>query len=97
MATLDMLILGKRLREQREKRGWTLAKVWGETGLDLPTLSRLEGTGMRGVPVRRPKRGIAGETLLRLALVFGCSADYLLGLADDPHPSRAPVAPGETP
>jgi DNA-binding Xre family transcriptional regulator len=36
------------------------------------------------------RAGIRTDTLLAICLALGCSADYLLGLSDNPIPSPGP-------
>ncbi len=59
----------RRLRELRTERGLTLQQVAGRAGLDVSTLSRLEGG----------KRRLALDHLPALATALGVSTDELLG------------------
>ena len=70
--------VGERLREQREGLGLTLKQVADQEGITLQYLSKLE----RGI--NDPS---VWHLLARLAQRYGCSTDYLLGLADDPAPA----------
>ena len=70
--------MGERLREQRESLGLTLKQVADQEGITLQYLSKLE----RGI--NDPS---VWHLLARLAERYGCSTDYLLGIADDPAPA----------
>lgn len=63
---------GLLLRELREKRGMTQADVARKLGLKQATISRYECN------TKTPSLA----SLKRLALLFGVSSDYLLGLLD---------------
>jgi transcriptional regulator with XRE-family HTH domain len=78
-----MSSLGARLTYVREVRGLSQQDLAQRTGLKVQNISRLE-TGHR-VHVR-------SDTLLRLAEALRCSADYLIGLTDDPTPRRRTAA-----
>lgn len=68
-------IFQERLRQVRREKGLSQKKAASELGLT--------DTGYRNYETgtRRP----TFEVLPRLARFFGVSADYLLGLNDDPH------------
>ena len=72
------MTVGERLREQREALDLTLKQVASQEGITLQYLSKLE----RGI--NDPS---VWHLLARLALRYGCSTDYLLGLTDDPAPA----------
>ena len=88
MATLDMHLVGTRVRTAREARGVSQTALAAQTGLNLGNLNELE---------QARKQGVRAETIVALAEVLQVSADYLLGLADDPAPRRrtraAPLPP----
>lgn len=65
-----------RLSELRKKRGYTQIKMQQLTGIDQSDYSKIESG----------KRYMTIEQCKRLAVVLGTSADYLLGLTDDPKP-----------
>ena len=73
--------LGLRLGKLREERGWSQEQLREKTGVERrETITQWEnGT-----------RKIKAEHILLLCEAFGISADYLLGLSDDPH--RTPSA-----
>lgn len=79
-----------------EPIGTTIRRLRTERGWSQETLSRLVG-----VSANMPSRYETGaaepslDTLARLAQVFGVSADYMLGLTDDPAPSWEPPTPDE--
>src|SRR4051794_27856447 len=54
---IDLAWLGERLLKERKARGLTLEEVAKETGVSIPTLSRVE---------RGESRGLKGETLIKL-------------------------------
>lgn len=62
---IDFELLGERLRKVRNERGMTLEGVYKETGISVPTLSRLE---------RGDAKGLQGETLITLSNWIGTSA-----------------------
>ena len=65
-----------RLKELRQKRGYTQIKMQMLTGIDQSDYSKLE-TG---------KRYFTYEQLRRIALALDTSMDYLAELTDDPRP-----------
>jgi transcriptional regulator with XRE-family HTH domain len=69
--------VGERLREMREQAGLSLGQVGAYEGVTPQYLSQLE----KGV--RAPN---VWPLLARLARRYKTSADYLLGLSDDPRP-----------
>lgn len=70
------VVIGARVRELYEARGWTQMELAWRANLSLPKISRcvLE------------QQGIGAAGLFQLATTLGTSADYLLGLTDDPKP-----------
>ena len=71
--------LGDRIARMRGYRRMSQQELGDLTGLHAQNISRLE-TGGRG--------RIWSDTLIRFAQALDCSADYLLGLSDDPTPPR---------
>ena len=63
------MTLGERIRAEREAKGWSQAELGRILGVAAPTVHRYETNDRRPDP----------EMLLRLADLFGVSADYLLG------------------
>ena len=74
-----MSSLGARLTHVREVRRLSQQDLAQRTGLKVQNISRLE----KGHRVH-----VRSDTLLRLAEALRCSADYLIGLVDDPTPKR---------
>lgn len=70
------VVVGARVRELAEARGWTQMELAWRANLSLAKVSRviLEQQGL----------GCAG--LLRLVRCLNTSADYLLGLTEDKRP-----------
>jgi transcriptional regulator with XRE-family HTH domain len=69
-----------RLRTLRKKKGYTQVKVQLLTGIDQSDYSKIE-KGIRYPTVEQSKR---------LAVAFGTSTDYILGLTDveKPYPRK---------
>ena len=65
---------GQRVIDLREKHGWTRRELAKRSGLHEQHLLKIE-QGLR--------KRIEGDTIIRLARAFACSADYLLGLQED--------------
>jgi transcriptional regulator with XRE-family HTH domain len=76
---MDMNTLGKRLRGRREQVGVSQTEVARQTGIIQRDVSLLE---------RGKKHALWADTLRRLAEALECSADYLMGLTDDPTPPQ---------
>lgn len=74
-----MATVGERLRERREERELSQGQVAAYEGISPQYLSKLElGTNEPGV----------WDLLARLARRYETSADYILGLTDDPVPRK---------
>lgn len=63
-----MASTGDRIKEIRDKRGWTLDKLAEESKISKGFLSDVENN----------KRDISSQNLLRIANALGVSVDYLL-------------------
>jgi transcriptional regulator with XRE-family HTH domain len=74
-----MASLGDRLARIRGFRRMSQQDVADLTGVKVQNLSRLE---------QDHRVHVRSDTLRRLAQALDCSADYLLGLTDDPQPPR---------
>jgi transcriptional regulator with XRE-family HTH domain len=74
---VNMALFGERLFVARRRLGVSQTQLAAQTGLDLGNLNELE---------HGRKTGLRAETLLVLAVALEVSADYLLGLTDDPYP-----------
>lgn len=70
--------LGNRLRQAREKKGWTQVYVAKLLGMTSQSLSNYE----------RGERDPDTPLLNRLAELYGVSTDYLLGRTDNPRPAN---------
>lgn len=74
----DPILFGCRLRELRESRGEKQPALAEALNVSVPQVSDLEN-------------GKKGTTLPKLALIcrhYNVSADYLLGLTDEPRPHK---------
>jgi transcriptional regulator with XRE-family HTH domain len=67
--TEDRVVLGRRLRECRERRGWTQHEVATELGIHRPALTLIEAG----------KQGIDVLLLVKLAGFYGTTTGRLLG------------------
>ncbi len=83
-----MLPVGERIREARLARNASQAKVAAEIGVTRQMVTGVEGGNA----------GISVEALAGVARALDVSADYLLGLTDDPAPAarRRPPCGEET-
>lgn len=68
-----MGLFPERLRQLREERGLTLEILAGKLGISKSLLWDLE----------QGRRRVHGELLLKIALFFDVTTDYLLGLSDE--------------
>jgi transcriptional regulator with XRE-family HTH domain len=75
-----LVLLGERVRRQRMARGLTQTELANQTGIPIPNLSRIE----------HGRQSNYIERLIDLAKTLNVSADYLLGLTDDPTPPKKP-------
>lgn len=66
---------GKRVVSARGTHGWTRRALAKRAGLHEQHLANVE---------RGTRHRIEGETIIKLARALGCTADYLLGLSDEP-------------
>jgi len=87
----DIEEFGRRLRAAREKDKLTQEELAARIRANRSWISGLE-TGQQ--------TALRAETVVRCAEALAVSADYLLGLTDDPHPRPrrkrpAPAADGE--
>jgi len=78
--------LGNRIREQRQRWGYTLEEVSDHVGVSKGTLSKLEN-GL----LKRPPRPLIDK----LANLFDCDPVYLLGYDDSPEVHLTYSAPGK--
>lgn len=71
--------IGRRIRDARARRGWTLAVLESKTGIKVPNLSRVE----------KGKHMPSLETLEKIAGAFGLPVSELI--ASPPRPIPTPV------
>lgn len=84
---VDVERLGHRLRRVRIERGYTLDRLWNETGVSIATLSRIERAG---------SKEIDGGTLMPLCRWMGARPEEFRSGAEPPKvPGRK--APANTP
>lgn len=67
-------IFGTRILALRKKEGLSQAQLGEKVGLSHKAISTIE-SGVRGTTI---------DKLVELAYIFHVSADYLLGITDDP-------------
>jgi transcriptional regulator with XRE-family HTH domain len=73
-----------RIYDLRIQRKWTQTELAERSGVSQNAISNYE----------RSEREAGSTAIVALARALNCSADYLLGLTDDPTPVRGP--PGLT-
>ena len=73
----------ERLKEARQRAGWSQTELSRRSGVHAMAISRLE---------RRDKKDVTGATLRKLAHALGVSADQLLGLDTTKHPRSRKTA-----
>lgn len=66
--------IGSRVKEQRAKIGISQSKLASEIGVTVDMI--------RSIEINRARPSI--ETLAKLSMFFGCTADYLLGNSNNP-------------
>lgn len=69
-------VIGERVRELYEARGWSQLELAWRANLSLPKVNN----------VICERQGLGCAALVRLALALGTSTDYLVGLTDDKLP-----------
>lgn len=67
-----------RIKELREKRGYTQEELSALSGIDQSNISKLENGIRMG----------SAEQFLRLALALGTSVDYLMGITESLKPHQ---------
>lgn len=84
MPTASMI--GARLRELREERGWSVAELAREAGVDRNSISQVE-KGASTAP--------SFPNGVRLAIALGIAPEYLAGLTDEKRPYSQIIPEGE--
>ena len=80
------MTIGDRIRQARERHGWSQNELSRRAGVRQALLSELESG---------KKRDTTGDVLRRLALVLGVTVDYLVGMyekVDETEHAAAAVA-----
>lgn len=72
------VIVGARVRELRELRGWSQLELAYRAHLHPTDVSKME----------HGRKDYYTARFLRLAVALGTSADYLLGLSDEAKPAK---------
>lgn len=72
------LSLGQRIKDRRKEKKFTQIEVARRLGIDNTTISKWESD------VYEPD----ADTLAKLAELFDTTSDYLLGLTNDPSPTK---------
>ncbi|WP_164685024.1 helix-turn-helix domain-containing protein [Brevibacillus reuszeri] len=72
------MTLGEKLKKLRETHRWTQGEAAKRLGISSQVVSNYE----------RDYRSPDKDTLSKIATVYECSLDWLLGLSDDPNPIR---------
>ncbi len=80
-----MLIFGQRMKKERERKGWSKVYLGASLGISGPAISNYESG----------RRFPDGEMLIKIAQVFDCSLDYLLGYSDTRRPEKPPIPVAE--
>ena len=70
---MDEYDFAGRLKEARQRVGWTQTELGKRSGVHAMAISRLE---------RGEKKDVTGATLRKLSLALGVSTDWLLDLTD---------------
>jgi transcriptional regulator with XRE-family HTH domain len=84
---MDLIkILAARVKQRRECLGLSQTALAEQTGIPLPNLNRIE----------HGRQSIYIERLRELAKALNVSADYLIGLSDDPTPLKKRPRPRKT-
>lgn len=79
------MTLGEKIKKLREQRGWTQAQAAEKLGVSSQVVSNYE----------RDYRSPDKETLSKIAQMYHCTLDWLLGLTDLPE-QFDPSAPSDT-
>lgn len=79
--------LGQKIASLRKNKNWTQGQLALYAQIERSYISKIEAGGAPNV---------SGIIVARIARALGTTADYLLGLTDDPHPCPSPEALGAT-
>ncbi len=82
MARTIREVLGERVVILRRRRGFSQPELAHQAGMSVTTLNRVENA----------HQSLYMEKVVSLAKALGTTADYLLGLSDDPDDESALVA-----
>lgn len=72
--------IGERIRQTRQLRGYSQQELASKIGISMNSLYHYE----------KNRKTPSAEVVAKLAEALGVSADYLLGLTDDPAPKGKP-------
>lgn len=70
--------IGERIRQTRQLRGYSQQELASKIGISMNSLYHYE----------KNRKTPSAEVVAKLAEALGVSADYLLGLTDDPAPKE---------
>lgn len=76
---IDLRLFGERVRTRRQDCKLTQEELGTRLGASRTWITDLENNR---------QRGLSADTVVRFARALGVSADYLLGLTDDPTPPK---------
>jgi|SwirhirootsSR2_FD_contig_51_6372099_length_1010_multi_3_in_0_out_0_1 transcriptional regulator with XRE-family HTH domain len=79
---MDEYDFAGRLKEARQRVGWTQTELGKRSGVHAMAISRLE---------RGEKKDVTGATLRKLSLALGVSTDWLLDLTDHEPQTTPPT------
>jgi len=72
--------IGERIKQMRQIRGYSQQELASKIGIAMNSLYHYE----------KNRKTPSAEVVAKLAEALGVSADYLLGLTDDPTPKEGP-------
>jgi transcriptional regulator with XRE-family HTH domain len=75
MKESEMVRIGQRIKELRIKTGISQQKLAERLGVSRPTITQIESG----------ERKVSSDELIKLAEIFDCTIDYLIGLKGEPE------------
>ncbi len=80
-----MLVFAQRMKKERERKGWSKVYLGSVLGISGPAIGNYESG----------RRFPDGQMLVKIAEVFACSVDYLLGYSDTRQPEKPHISIAE--